>query len=259
MIDRGSMNREASRIRFVRNPICSVDGCGNAVKGRDLCGLHYARTLRNEAKYPHLKKPKNKKPILLCSIDGCGRIVTSRMLCSMHYHRLQRHGDPLGGHKFQGAPRAFMDKAITYDGGDCLIWPFAFATRPTINIKHKSYLVCRMVCEAVYGAPPSPRHQSAHSCKNGGMGCVARKHLRWATPQENEADKIAHGTKLFGEKVGNAVLTDEAAIEIRRRYEAGGISQRALGRLFGVSQCPIRMIVTGKGWKHLWISRSTSA
>lgn len=258
MIDKSNMNLEARRIRFVRNPTCSVDACGKDVKGRGLCGMHYARVLNLEKKYPHLITPKVPKPVLFCSVDGCGRIAKTRILCSMHYHRLQRHGDPLGGHKFQGAPRAFMEKALAYDGDECLIWPYAFSTRPTISIKHKNYLVTRIVCEESYGAAPTPKHQAAHSCKNRDERCITPRHLRWATKKENEADKIRHGTKIFGAKVHNAVLTDEDAIAIRKRYAQGGISQRALGRLFGVSQYPIRRIVTGKGWSLLWTSKNTS-
>jgi hypothetical protein len=51
----------------------------------------------------------------------------------------------------------------------------------------------RLVCEAWHGPQPSPTHQVAH-----GDGTKLNNHhsnLRWATPVENEADKIIHGTR----------------------------------------------------------------
>ena len=40
-------------------------------------------------------------------------------------------------------------------------------------------------------------------------------------------------------------LTDE---EIRKRYEAGGISQRALATQYGVTQGAVGFIVRGETW-----------
>lgn len=33
------------------------------------------------------------------------------------------------------------------------------------------------MCELVYGKPPMPKHQAAHNCGKGNLGCINPKHL----------------------------------------------------------------------------------
>lgn len=54
-----------------------------------------------------------------------------------------------------------------------------------------------------------------------------------------------------GEKHGSAKLTEALVREIRRRYAAGGVSQRTLGHDVGVSRPTITMIVQRKAWSHV--------
>lgn len=44
-------------------------------------------------------------------------------------------------------------------------------------------------------------------------------------------------------------LTEANVLEIRRLYAAGGITQRALARQFGIAD--VNPILKGKQWKHL--------
>jgi hypothetical protein len=66
-----------------------------------------------------------------------------------------------------------------------------------------------------------------------------------------------HGSHLhperlaFGVKHGLAKLTDAKVIDIRTRYAAGGISQKELGVLFGVSSGLISHIVNRRIWRHI--------
>ena len=46
-----------------------------------------------------------------------------------------------------------------------------------------------------------------------------------------------------GEHIGNAVLTDAVAAEIRQSYAAGGVSQQALAARYGVSQATVSRVV----------------
>jgi len=48
----------------------------------------------------------------------------------------------------------------------------------------------------------------------------------------------------------NSKLTQEQASEIRRRYAAGGVSQRKLGGEYGVSLVAVQNILNGKTWKE---------
>lgn len=50
----------------------------------------------------------------------------------------------------------------------------------------------RLMCVFVNGDCPPDKNEAAHSC--GNRKCVNPAHLRWATYEENGADKIIHGT-----------------------------------------------------------------
>lgn len=54
-----------------------------------------------------------------------------------------------------------------------------------------------------------------------------------------------------GERAGGAKLTAEQVVAIRRRYAAGGVTQRTLAQEYGVSCALIAKIVQGHVWRHL--------
>jgi len=58
------------------------------------------------------------------------------------------------------------------------------------GFRQKNVGVARLVCEEVYGPPPTPKHHAAHATPNGCIGgvCVSPHHIRWATPSENQQD-----------------------------------------------------------------------
>lgn len=60
--------------------------------------------------------------------------------------------------------------------------------------KREMFLVHRLVLSAFIGPPPSENHQGAHG--DGNPRNNALSNLRWATPKENNADKILHGTNV---------------------------------------------------------------
>lgn len=151
--------------------------------------------------------------------------------------------------------RDFLDNvAIPFDGDECLIWPHkrkatGYGEIRVLGVKNKWVMVHRVVCEAVNGPPPSKRHQAAHSCGKGHEGCVSPKHLRWATPQENAADRIAHGTDNRGERNGRAKLTRRQAREILDLK--GQMLHREIAEKFGVSDNLVSAIHTGRRWASL--------
>lgn len=194
---------------------------------------------------------------LVCKIHECGKPVKARGYCENHYRRELRHGDPLAGPlaapQAKGAALEWSRKAALYEGDDCLIWPF-HRHRATgygrTNWKGKPAIASRVICEIAHGLPPTPHHQAAHSCRGAHEGCVNPQHLRWATVKENNADKLAHGTHLQGERVGNSKLTGAAVLEIRRRAAAGE-SQRVIAASFGINQSLVSMIKRRTVWAHL--------
>lgn len=102
-----------------------------------------------------------------------------------------------------------------------------------------------LVCEAFHGPAPSPDHEVAHNDGDRANGYY--RNLRWATHVENEADKIAHGTRPVGERHGAAKLTPDQVLEIR----AYSGNQRELADRLGVSPATICVIRKGKNWRHL--------
>lgn len=142
----------------------------------------------------------------------------------------------------------FIEKAITYEYDDCLIWPFALNSWGYAQIGRKEYedrLVSRIVCKKVNGPPPTDAHQVAHSKRCVSKACINQKHLRWATPKENIADDHR------GEDCSYAKLTEEQALEIRRLYATGNYTQKELAEIYGISQRQVCDIINYKRWAWL--------
>jgi hypothetical protein len=103
-----------------------------------------------------------------------------------------------------------------------------------------------MACEEENGPPPTPDHEAAHSCGNGHLGCVARKHLRWKTHAENVAEAVEHGTVQRGTERWNAKLTEDDVRSIRAMI--GRRTQKSIAKQFGIS----RELVSSIKRKHSW-------
>jgi hypothetical protein len=195
------------------------------------------------------------KDILMkvCSVEGCGRAVAKKGMCNSHYKKLRRTGFVHGkGRIAPGEARAVLENVVLpYDGEDCLIWPFSkkWSGHGQITIDQHVWSVNRYVCERVHGAPPTPRHEAAHECGKGHLGCCAPKHLTWKTHAENEADKIRHGTKLMGTRTAHAKLNDEIVAEARLLYAKMTINE--LCEKYGVTHVTMLNAVKGKTWKHV--------
>jgi len=197
----------------------------------------------------------------LCSVDSCPRESWARGLCNTHYRRFRARGSPTGG----GAPRGnyagsrqryYRDVVLSYEGEECLIWPFrrhaenGYALWSSGN---GTCLVSRMVCEDVFGPAPFLAAEAAHSCGKGHMGCIAKTHLRWASKSENESDKLSHGTDNRGERHPLAKLVESEIAEILSLQ--GVISAAKIGERYGVSGGSIQSIFAGKNWDWLATTR----
>lgn len=135
--------------------------------------------------------------------------------------------------------------AFAYSGNDCLIWPFApagngYALVARKGTNKKDY-VHRLVCEHRHGPPPTQRHEAAHSCGNGHLGCVNPDHLRWATRTENMRDRGLHR--------GAKALHANDVREIRRLRQLIGPTE--IARRFGVTPTTIHHVLTGHTWSWL--------
>lgn len=192
-------------------------------------------------------------PKRICSIHDCGKPHMARGWCEKHYDRWKRHGDPnicLVPMSPAGSHPKFIETAILYDGDECLIWPFGkLQSRPTTNIRGHATSVCRIICERIYGPAPTDTHEAAHSCGKGHLGCVSPKHLRWANPAENHADKLLHGTDNRGNRHGMAKLTANEIIYIRSLK--GILTQKEIANIFSISNQHVSEIISRKTW--IWL------
>ena len=111
--------------------------------------------------------------------------------------------------------------------------------------KPKQRRVNRMVCWIFNGPPPTPEHQARHI--NGVITDNRAVNLEWGTQTQNEFDKIKHGTKPLGEKVGSSKLTEDMVKAIR----ASNQSTRKLAVKYGVTQPAITAIINRRTWKHI--------
>ena len=174
--------------------------------------------------------------VKVCPIDGRGKTARVR-----------------GCGTSRGEPLRFIHEVVlTHDGDECLIWPFTRGAdgRGQIWLDGKSKYASRVVCEKVNGPPPTPKHEAAHNCGNGHLGCVNHRHLRWATHVENEADKLIHGTHSRGERCGASKLTESEVRSIREL--SGLLTQRRIAEMFDVSNATVCHILKRNRWE--WLS-----
>lgn len=188
----------------------------------------------------------------ICSVENC--LMPHRALgyCEMHYRRVKRHGDPSMRLKAIGeARRYFREVVLKYDADECLVWPFSRTIDGygEMNDGAGSTIVSRRVCEEVNGPPPARSWQAAHSCGNGHLGCVAKRHLSWKTPKGNQADRLLHGTLLRGSRHGGSKLKESEVRDIRSSL--GKERHEDIAQRFGVSAKTIGSISRGTTWAWL--------
>jgi hypothetical protein len=70
--------------------------------------------------------------------------------------------------------------------------------------------------------------------------------LVYGTRKENAEDRDRHGRTGYGQRNGNARLTDANAIAIKELYAAGLANQYELAEQFSISQAQVNNIVLGK-------------
>ena len=115
----------------------------------------------------------------------------------------------------------------------------------SLGSTEKTCLVHRLVAEAFHPVTgPVVRHLDGDQANN------APENLAWGTAAQNIADKLRHGTRLYGEKHPQAVMTEADARRVLT-LAAGGMSQLAIARLTGFGRGSVGMLVRGATWRHL--------
>jgi HNH endonuclease/NUMOD4 motif len=126
---------------------------------------------------------------------------------------------------------------------------YLYITLPISGVV-KSMRVNRIICRVFHGEPPELRLDAAHS--DGDRLNNHAENLSWKTRRENNRDKKAHGTEIFGERNNHSVLTEAQVMQMPSlRWE--GKTFREIGEHFGVKAEAVSRIFQGKRWAHLKI------
>jgi hypothetical protein len=185
-----------------------------------------------------------------CTIDGCAGEVIARGWCRKHYSRWYKNGSPatlLQEHN-PAAKHEWVAAVSRSTTDECIDWPWAtshgYGHLRSSDGRYPRVHV--LVCEIAHG-PKLAGKEVAHSC--GRRCCCNPRHLRWATPKENHADKATHNTILSADRSPNAKLNWDAVHLIRLRYGRESCSQAALAQMFGVSRSTVGKVLAGKTWR----------
>lgn len=139
------------------------------------------------------------------------------------------------------------------DGGKMVI------SLPRINRlpgqrKYVSVQLHKVILLAFRGPPPRGKPWGCHY--NGDHSNNRLSNLRWASPDDNAADAIRHGTWAHGERIGGSRLRTKDVVAIRRRWAKGHETQKTIAADYGVVQSTISWIVTGSTWRHVRMEKT---
>ena len=233
---------------------CSIDDCGRPVKARGWCNRHYRSWQRHGD--PNARVAKGHPDGLpvgdTCVIDDCGAPVTARGWCDSHYRRWLRDGDPLVPLRKtpEGEPMQFLQSVVADPPSDCVIWPYGIGARGYARIQFRGAQTSasRVALELHSGPPEREGMHAAHApkiCHN--PLCVNPRHLRWATPAENMADRVLDGTDNRGSRQGASKLIESDVVAIRSDER----THREIADDYGISASSISTIKARKSWGHV--------
>lgn len=148
--------------------------------------------------------------------------------------------------KGKGRNFLWLKERIDYVGDDCLIWPFSRMPHGRGNMGYNGKMIHahRLMCILAHGEPPTSKHQAAHNCGKGHLGCVNPRHLEWKTCSENHLDRRRHGTTATNRYGNRGALSAEQVRTIRARQ--GAATQAQLAKEYGVSPDTIGRIWRGQ-------------
>ena len=147
----------------------------------------------------------------------------------------------------------FRDKVAPPDENGCHLWTACTNQGGYGKFKYMG----RMVLAHRYAAGMvdwPPEIQTRHLCNV--PACVNPEHLTFGSNADNVRDMVEADRQAKGVDHGNAKLTEEQVLEIRRRYADGGVTYLSLGSDYGVGFRAISKIVRRKTWA--WLDEPTS-
>ncbi len=126
--------------------------------------------------------------------------------------------------------------------------------------KPRTHSIHLLVCSAFYGPRPEGK-VIAHG--DGNKQNNSASNLRWATHDENEADKRLHGTVAKGLRSGRYTHPEmilrgedhpmskltEHDVRMIRALLVHRFAKRSIAKRFGVSKTTVKDIAIGRTWK----------
>lgn len=117
-----------------------------------------------------------------------------------------------------------------------------------VTLRNESVRARFQVHHLVLQAFIGPRPHGLEGChEDGNASNNSAGNLRWGTHKSNMEDRSRHRT-LSGERHGRAVINQEQADAIRKRWQAGE-KVAALAREFGISESQGHRVAKGQQWK----------
>ena len=152
-----------------------------------------------------------------------------------------------------GEPLVWLNNHSNFQSDECLPWPYGKAANGygSVRVGGKTAHAHAVMCRIAHGPPPTATHTDvAHSCV-GRRDCCNPRHLRHATPAENQQDKIVQGTMPRGSRHSKAKLSETAVRDIRAAIKDGSATQAQLARKYDVSHKAVAFVVSGANWGWL--------
>lgn len=112
----------------------------------------------------------------------------------------------------------------------------------------KAFFIHQLVLRAFVG--PCPEGMEVRHFPDRDPSNNSLYNLQYGTKEENERDRITHGTDNAGSRHGMSKLDENAVMEMRRLRQEGWTLSR-LSVKFGVNVGNVSVIINRKAWKHL--------
>lgn len=145
--------------------------------------------------------------------------------------------------------RRWLDALVAAPPAECVHWPFGSATtgRGLIWVDGKTRNASRVALVLFTGKDPAGEHAAHLPVVCGDVRCVNPRHLYWATPAENNADKELDGTHQRGARNGHNRWSESQA---QTALDHPGTHRQAAAAA-GISVASAAKIRQRKLWTHL--------
>ena len=131
----------------------------------------------------------------------------------------------------------------------CWLWTASTAGRGYGQLKipgERKQIYAHRLSWLINRGPVPEGRMVLHRCDT--PRCVNPEHLFLGVAKDNQQDMKAKRRHLYGERNGNAKLTGEKVLRIRRQHALGGVTQRELAKLYDVAPMTISRIIRGERW-----------